>query len=292
MTDALSPAGNEPERIAKYLSRAGLCSRRDAEKLIEDGRVSVDGEVLTTPAVKVTEANLIEVDGIEVAPPERTRMWRYHKPKGLVTTARDPEGRATVFENLPQHMPRVISIGRLDINSEGLLLLTNDGGVARRLELPATGWSRRYRVRVHGTVDAAALEKLRNGITVDGVRYGAIEAVPDAGKEGRNQWLTVSIREGKNREVRRVLGALGLDVNRLIRVAYGPFQLGDLSPGAVEEVETRVIRDQLGRGPKGAAEKAGPEKTGTARKKPLKTKPGHTKPKKKGKPGAHRRRDA
>lgn len=241
--------GTPAERIAKYLARAGVCSRRDAEKLIADGRVCVDGRVLDTPAVKVTEAQAITVDGVAVAPPDAPRLWRYHKPKGLVTTARDPQGRTTVFETLPREMPRVISIGRLDIASEGLLLLTNDGELARRLELPSTGWTRRYRVRVRGRVDDAALAGLKRGITVEGVRYGPIEATrDDAGSGGANQWLTVALREGKNREVRRVLAALGLDVNRLIRVSYGPFQLGDLKAGAVAEVPGKVLKEQLGRG--------------------------------------------
>ena len=266
MTDSPSSTrtGSQPgglpdsgERIAKYLARAGLCSRRDAEKLIADGRVSVDGKVLDTPAVKVSDANAITVDGVPVAAPEASRLWRYHKPKGLVTTARDPEGRPTVFGKMPPEMPRVISIGRLDISSEGLLLLTNDGELARRLELPATGWTRRYRVRVRGQVDDKALAALSRGITVEGVRYGPIEAArDDAASGGTNQWLTIGLKEGKNREVRRVLGALGLDVSRLIRVSYGPFQLGDMVPGAVVEVPARVLRAQLGQGggPEGTRE--------------------------------------
>ena len=253
------------ERIAKYLARAGICSRRDAEKLIEDGRVVVDGNKLDTPAFKVTSSNRIVVDGVDVQPPQKTRLWRYHKPQGLVTTARDPEGRPTVFEKLPPELPRVISIGRLDITSEGLLLLTNDGELARRLELPTKGWLRRYRVRVWGSLDDASIAKLKNGITVDDIKYGEIDVARDEQNSGgANQWLTVSLREGKNREVRRVLAAVGLDVNRLIRLSYGPFQLGDLPVGATEEVPARVLKDQIGRGPQAEMPK---DRTGTAKRK-------------------------
>jgi 23S rRNA pseudouridine2605 synthase len=233
------------ERIAKYLARAGVCSRRDAERLIADGRVKVDGKALTTPAFLVTGAERIQVDGQRVAAPEDPRLWRYHKPDGLITTHRDPEGRPTIFERLPPELPRVISIGRLDLTSEGLLLLTNDGGLARRLELPATGWLRRYRVRVHGQPEVEQLARLANGVTVEGVRYGAIQATLDHAK-GANAWLTMGLREGKNREIRRVLEFLGLRVTRLIRTGYGPFQLGMLARGAVEEVPAKVLRDQLG----------------------------------------------
>ncbi|MBI1207082.1 MAG: pseudouridine synthase [Azospirillum sp.] len=232
------------ERIAKRLARAGLCSRRDAERWIAEGRVAVAGQVLTTPAVLVRAEDPITVDGKPVAEPEPTRLWRYHKPAGLVTTTRDEHGRPTVFEKLPPAMPRVISVGRLDLTSEGLLLLTNDGTLARHLELPATGWTRRYRVRVHGTVETAALQRLARGITVDGIDYGAIEAALDR-QQGSNAWLTVALREGKNREIRKVMETLGLTVNRLIRTAYGPFQLGKLPEGEVEEVPRRVVRDQL-----------------------------------------------
>ncbi|MDX2237046.1 MAG: pseudouridine synthase [Hyphomonadaceae bacterium] len=235
----------EGERIAKTLARAGVCSRRDAERLIAEGRVVVNGRKLDTPAFKVTAQDVILVDGARVGQPAPTRLWRYHKPAGLVTTHRDPQGRATVFEKLPPDLGRVISIGRLDLNSEGLLLLTNDGALARRLELPATGWIRRYRARAFGSVTQAELDGLKNGITVEGVRYGPIEATLDSAK-GANAWITVSIAEGKNREVRRVLEAIGLKVNRLIRIAYGPFQLGMLAPGAVDEIPRKVVRDQLG----------------------------------------------
>jgi len=246
----LADAPPSGERIAKYLARAGLCSRRDAEKLIGDGRVVVDGTVLDTPAVKVTAENTILVDGVAVDPPQKTRLWRHHKPRGRVTTARDPQGRPTVFETLPPQLPRVISVGRLDMASEGLLLLTNDGELARRLELPATGWARRYRVRARGRIDDRSIAKLKSGIAVDGVRYGAIDVVrDDRTSPGANQWLTVTLREGKNREVRRVLAAVGLDVNRLIRVSYGPFVLGDLAPGATEEVPPRMLRQHTGATP-------------------------------------------
>ncbi len=234
------------ERIAKWLARAGVASRRDVERLIAEGRVRRNNAPVTHPATFVEPGDLIQVNGALVEPPARTRLWRYHKPEGLVTTHRDPEGRPTVFEKLPPQLGRVVSVGRLDLNSEGLLLLTNDGALARRLELPSNLWLRRYRVRVHGRPDPAALAALARGITVEGVRYGAIEAGLDAVK-GENAWLTVSLREGRNREVRRVMIALGLKVSRLIRVAYGPFQLGNLPRGAVEEVPARVLRDQLPR---------------------------------------------
>ncbi|MCM2503484.1 pseudouridine synthase [Aureimonas altamirensis] len=232
-------------RIAKRLARAGVASRRDAEGMIADGRVRVNGTLLDSPAVDVGPSDRIEVDGAPLPAIERTRLWLFHKPAGLVTTNRDPEGRPTVFDRLPEDMPRVLSIGRLDINTEGLLLLTNDGGLSRTLELPATGWLRRYRVRVHGSVSQAALDELRQGIAIDGVFYGAVEATLDR-EQGSNAWLTVGLREGKNREVKRILGHLGLEVNRLIRVSFGPFQLGELAEGAVMEVKGRTLRDQLG----------------------------------------------
>lgn len=234
------------ERIAKALARAGLASRREAERLIEQGRVSVNGQVLTTPAVKVTAADDIRLDDEPIAKPPPTRLWRHHKPVGRLTTHADPEGRETVFEHLPPDIGRVISVGRLDLNSEGLLLLTNDGALARALELPATGWKRRYRVRAYGEVKDAQLDALKNGITVDGVAYGPIEAKLDR-RTGANVWLTMTLREGKNREIRNVLRALGLQVNRLMRTAYGPFQLGALKEGETEELELSVLRDQLGR---------------------------------------------
>ncbi|ANL32964.1 pseudouridine synthase [Rhizobium phaseoli] len=233
------------ERISKVMARAGVASRRDIERMIMEGRVTLNGKVLETPVVNVTLADRIEVDGVPIRGIERTRLWLYHKPAGLVTTNADPEGRPTVFDNLPEELPRVMSIGRLDINTEGLLLLTNDGGLARALELPATGWLRRYRVRAHGEIDQEALDKLKDGIAVDGVLYGSIEATLDR-TQGSNVWITMGLREGKNREIKNVLGALGLDVNRLIRISYGPFQLGDLPEGHVIEVRGRTLRDQLG----------------------------------------------
>ncbi len=233
------------ERIAKRLARAGLCSRRDAERWIAEGRVAVNGSVLASPAVTVTEADLIAVDGKPLPDAERTRLWRYHKKPGLMTTHKDPQGRPTVFEKLPADLGRVISVGRLDFNSEGLLLLTNDGVLARRLELPSTGWVRRYRVRVHGEVDVKRLVALEGGITVEGLRYGSIKAVLDR-QQGSNAWLTVSLQEGKNREIRKVFDALDWPVTRLIRIAYGPFQLGNLAEGAVEEVLGKVVKEQLG----------------------------------------------
>ncbi|UCI06138.1 pseudouridine synthase [Mesorhizobium sp. B1-1-8] len=233
------------ERIAKRLARAGIASRRDAEELIAAGRVKVNGKVLSSPAFNVMADDVIHLDGTEIPPIERTRLFLFHKPAGVVTTNRDPEGRKTVFDVLPADLPRLMTIGRLDINTEGLLLLTNDGGLSRVLELPATGWLRRYRVRVHGKVEESALAGLREGIAVDGVFYGAIEASLDR-EQGTNAWLTIGLREGKNREVKNILGALGLDVTRLIRISYGPFQLEDLPEGHVLEIKGRVLRDQLG----------------------------------------------
>jgi 23S rRNA pseudouridine2605 synthase len=241
------PAGGPlgPMRIAKAMARAGLCSRRDAERWILAGRVTVNGEVLRSPARDVGPNDVVTVDGRPLPNAEPVRLWRYYKPKGLVTTHRDPERRPTVFDHLPKDMPRVISVGRLDYNTEGLLLLTTDGALARHLELPATGWLRRYRVRAHGRVAEGDLDKLKEGIELDGVRYGPIEATLDR-VQGSNVWLTIGLREGKNREVRNVLASLGLQVNRLIRISFGPFQLLDLEPGAVEPVKRRVLADQLG----------------------------------------------
>jgi 23S rRNA pseudouridine2605 synthase len=234
-----------PERIAKLLARAGLCSRRDAERWIAEGRVSVDGEVLTTPAVTVTAVNDVRVDGKPLPRPDRPRLWRYHKPAGLVTSHRDEKARPTVFDALPKELPRLISVGRLDLNSEGLLLLTNDGALSRRLELPSTGWLRRYKVRVHGDVDPGRLATLSKGITIAGVSYGPVRAELDR-VQGSNAWITLALREGKNREVRRVLEHLGLLVTRLIRLSYGPFQLGNLARGAIAEVPRKVLAEQLG----------------------------------------------
>ncbi|MDE2364172.1 MAG: pseudouridine synthase [Hyphomicrobiales bacterium] len=242
------PKAQEGERIAKAMARAGACSRRDAEEWIAAGRVAVNGRVLESPAFNVTASDRITIDGKPLAARERTRLFLFHKPRGLVTTDRDPEGRSTVFDYLAERhpdLPRLMSVGRLDINTEGLLLLTNDGGLARTLELPATGWLRRYRVRAHGETNQAALDALAKGVSIDDVDYAPIEAKLDR-VQGANSWITLGLREGKNREVRRVLGSLGLDVNRLIRVSYGPFQLGELAEGAVDEVKTRVLRDQLG----------------------------------------------
>jgi 23S rRNA pseudouridine2605 synthase len=246
MPEAMNDTPSLPaERIAKRIARSGLCSRRDAERWIEAGRVAVGGTVLTTPATTVTAADLITVDGRPLPDAEPTRLFRFHKPPGVLTAARDPEGRRTLADLLPAELPRLMPIGRLDLNSEGLLLLTNDGGLKRQLELPSTGWLRRYRVRVHGQIDEAQLAGLKKGIRVDGFDYGPIEAVLDR-VQGSNAWLTVALREGKNREIRRVMEHFGWQVNRLIRLSYGPFQLGGLTPGALDEVQPKVLREQLG----------------------------------------------
>lgn len=236
----------EGDRIAKVLARAGVCSRRDAERMIADGRVAVNGRRLDTPALNVTPNDNITVDGKPVGEPDPPRLWRYHKPAGLVTTNRDPQGRETVFQKLPASLPRVNAVGRLDINTEGLLLLTNDGGMKRFLELPSTGWLRRYRVRAFGKADEARLAALKKGIEIDGVNYRSIEASLER-VQGGNVWLTMALREGKNREIKKVLEALDLKVNRLIRLSFGPFQLGQLDSGRVEEVTRRVLRQQLGK---------------------------------------------
>ncbi|WP_233347720.1 pseudouridine synthase [Hyphobacterium indicum] len=236
---------NSGERIAKVLARAGIASRRGSEQLIADGRVTVNGKTLTSPALNVSPKDRIAVDGKPVGEPEKTRLWRYHKPTGLVTSHKDPEGRDTVFQKLPKELGRVISIGRLDLNSEGLLLLTNNGELSRALELPSTGWARRYRVRAFGRVTEVELEKLRKGITAEGVKYGPIEVEIER-EQGGNKWLNVSLREGKNREIRKALAAVGMTVNRLIRISYGPFQLGNLQPGEVKSVPERVLQDQCG----------------------------------------------
>ena len=282
------------DRIAKVLSRAGVASRRDAEKMIAEGRVAVNGKVLDSPARDVTPKDRITVDGKPLAPPEPPRVWLYHKPEGLVTTARDEQGRATVFDHLPEDLPRVMTIGRLDLNSEGLLLLTNDGGLKRKLELPSTGWLRKYRVRVNGRPEDTQFEPLRQGITIDGEVFQPMTVILDR-QQGANAWLTVGIREGRNREIRRAMEAIGLNVNRLIRVSYGPFQLGDLKPGEVAEVRPRMLKDQLGldetpmpqpglrspapRGERPAPGKPAPRSAATERDKPApRAKPGAAKP--------------
>ena len=246
-SEKAAPKANPGERIAKVLSRAGIASRREAERLIAVGEVMVNGKVITSPALNVLPTDKITVSGRPVADPEPARLWLYYKPEGLVTTASDEKGRDTVFDNLPPDLPRVMSVGRLDLNSEGLLLLTNDGALKRRLELPSTGWLRKYRVRVNGNPTDPDLEPLRRGITVDGERFQAMSVVLDR-LQGANAWLTVGIREGRNREIRRAMSAINLTVNRLIRVSYGPFRLGDLTPGQVEEVKQKTLRDQLGTG--------------------------------------------
>lgn len=238
-------AAQDGERIAKFLARAGIASRREAERLIEQGIVTVDGKVLTTPAFKVLPGMDVRVDGTRVKSKEPPRLWRYHKPSGLVTTHKDPQGRPTVFAAVADRLPRVISIGRLDLTTEGLLLLTNDGALARQLELPANAWVRRYRIRAYGKIDQKALDGLAAGVTIDGVVYKPIRATLDQTKGG-NVWITASITEGKNREIRKVMDFLGLKVNRLIRTAFGPFQLGAMPEGAIEEVPAKQLKEQLG----------------------------------------------
>ena len=249
------------DRIAKVIARAGIASRREAEQLILQGRVSVNGKVITSPALNVTASDKVVVNGKVIGTPDEPRMWLYHKPVGLVTTTKDEQGRPTIFDNLPEDMPRVMSVGRLDLNSEGLLLLTNDGGIKRKLELPSTGWLRKYRVRVKGQPSDAMLEPLRKGMVIDGERFQPMIVSLDR-QQGANAWLTVGLREGKNREIRRAMADIGLTVNRLIRISYGPFQLGQLKSGAVEELRRKVVRDQLG------LDLPNAEKSG----KPLKTK--------------------
>ena len=233
------------DRIAKVLARAGVASRRDAERMIEAGRVAVNGAVITSPALNVTNKDEILVDDVPLADPEPPRLWLYHKPTGLVTSARDEKGRDTVFDALPEDLPRVMSVGRLDLNSEGLLLLTNDGELKRKLELPSTGWTRKYRVRVNGKPHDEMMAPVRKGITIDGERFQPMSVSIDR-QQGANAWLTVALKEGKNREIRRAMEAVGLSVNRLMRISYGPFQLGTLAAGEVEELRPRVLRDQLG----------------------------------------------
>jgi 23S rRNA pseudouridine2605 synthase len=239
----MSEDNHKPERIAKRLARAGLCSRREAERRIAEGRISVNGKTLESPAVTVTPQDEIIVDGKPLPDTEKTRLFIYHKTSGLVTTSKDEKGRPTIYDKLPEDLPRLISVGRLDMSTEGLLLLTNDGELARLLELPSNGWKRRYRVRVHGRLDEEKLKGLEKGITVEGVKYGPVEVSID--HEGTNSWLTLSLREGKNREIRKLMESMGLKVNRLIRTAYGPFQLGKLPKGAVREITGKVLKEQL-----------------------------------------------
>lgn len=231
-------------RIAKVIARSGLCSRREAERLITDGAVKVNGKKITSPALNVTQADIVTVRGRPLSAPEPVRLWRYHKPKGLVTSHKDPEGRPTVFESLQTRLPRVISVGRLDINTEGLLLVTTDGALARYLELPSTGWIRRYRVRANGHLTQANIEKLGAGMTVDGVHYGAVEAQVEK-DQGSNSWISLALKEGKNREIKKLLAAFGLQVSRLIRVSYGPFHLGSLAKGQVDEIKPHIIANQI-----------------------------------------------
>lgn len=289
---------DEPERIAKRLARAGVASRRVAETMILAGRVSVNGQMIDSPALNVTAGDRIAVDGKPLAAPEPIRLWRYYKPIGLVTSDRDEKGRDTVFDHLPDDMPRVVSVGRLDLNSEGLLLLTNDGGLKRRLELPSTGWVRKYRARAKGAPTDASLEPLRHGVTVDGETFQPMAVAIDR-QQGANVWLTIGIREGKNREIRRALETVGLAVNRLIRVSYGPFQLGELEPGGVEEVRPKVLREQLGIRGTEAGEPAGKAKAPSAKaagpmkpsgKTPAKPKPSPTPSRAGGRPGTDKRR--
>jgi 23S rRNA pseudouridine2605 synthase len=272
---------DDKERIAKRLSRAGVASRRDAERMILAGRVAVNGKAIDSPALNVGASDEVTVDGKAIAAPARPRLWLYHKPTGLVTSARDEKGRETVFDKLPAEMPRVMSIGRLDLNSEGLLLLTNDGGLKRRLELPQTGWLRKYRVRVKGTPKDDTLAPLRKGLTIEGEKFQPMEVTLDR-QQGANAWITVGLREGKNREIRRAMMEVGLEVNRLIRLSFGPFRLNALKPGEVEEVKPRVLRDQLGieTATEGhAAAKPGkslrkrPSRSGGAGRPPAKTRP-------------------
>mgnify|MGYP001068348972 FL=1 len=241
MTSKVNPG----DRIAKILSRKGIASRREAEKLILEGRVKVNGIIIDSPALNLTDKDMIMVDGNLVGEQEPTRIWRYHKPLNLITSTKDDKGRTTVFESLPKSMPKVMSVGRLDINSEGLLLLTNDGALKRILELPSTGWIRKYRVRVQGRPTESTFKRLRTGMKVGADIFRPMEVIIDR-QQGANAWLTIGLREGKNREIRRALEEIGLRVSRLIRISYGPFQLLELRPGEVDEVKKRVMRDQLG----------------------------------------------
>jgi len=261
---------NGPERIAKRIARAGICSRREAEVYIADGRVTLNGTVLTSPAVSVSPDDIVLVDGKTLNPPEPARLWRYYKPRGLVVSNKDEKGRETIFSHLPEGLPRVISVGRLDIDSEGLLLLTNDGDLARHLELPATGWMRKYRVRVHGRVDEKKLEAIAQGVSVDAINYGPVLARLDT-QMTSNAWLTVGIREGRNREVRKIMEHLGYPVTRLLRLSYGPFLLGKLAPGQAEEVKAAVLSQQLGLACDPEQTNAGEEHAG-AKKQPAQNK--------------------
>ena len=233
------------ERIAKRIARAGICSRREAEAMIRAGRVTLNGTILDSPAIVVSSSDHITVDGNTLPMAEATRLWRYYKPRGLVVSNKDEKDRATVFDQLPEQMPRVMSVGRLDLDTEGLLLLTNDGGLARYLELPATGWTRKYRVRVRGIVDSEKLDELASGVTIDGIHYAEIKARLDK-QMPSNAWLTLALTEGKNREIRHIMEYLGYPVSRLLRLSYGPFQLGKLEEGKVEEVKPAILKDQLG----------------------------------------------
>lgn len=278
-TDVSDEAANSGERIAKVLARAGICSRRDAEKMITARRVAVNGTVLTSPAFNVGPGDLVAVDGEPLRAPQEVRLWRYHKPGNLVTTHKDPQGRTTVFDVLPRDLPRVVSVGRLDLNSEGLLLLTNDGALAGALEHPSTAWARRYRVRVHGRVEERKLATLAEGVEVEGVRYGPIEAILER-QQGANCWLQVTLHEGKNREIRRVMEHLGYTVNRLIRVSYGPFVIGRLAKGQVEEVPFKVLREALAGLGEAVPEALRMEKVDSskwAKAKPRPVRPGHKK---------------
>ena len=287
MTQNPTPKG---DRIAKILARAGVASRREAERMIEARRVTVNGKTIDSPALNVTASDRITVDGKPLQDPEPSRLWLYHKPSGLVTTTSDEQGRKTIFDALPEDLPRVMSVGRLDLNSEGLLLLTNDGGIKRKLELPATGWLRKYRVRINGRPKDSDFEPLRKGITVEGERFQPMTVTLDR-QQGANAWATIGLREGKNREIRRAMEVIGFSVNRLLRVSYGPFQLGDLKPGQVEELRRKVVRDQLGldlEEPEGTAKPKRP----TRRRPSMAGKPGKPKPpeaksdaRPKGKPG-------
>ncbi|MBL3701673.1 pseudouridine synthase [Sulfitobacter sp. BDSS02] len=273
MSNSAPPPG---DRIAKVLARAGLASRREAERMIEAGLVQVNGKKIDSPALNVTASDRILVDGQPLKEPEPARLWLYHKPPGLVTSNRDEQGRQTIFDALPEDMPRVMSIGRLDLNSEGLLLLTNDGGIKRQLELPSTGWLRRYRVRINGRPKDEDFEPLRKGLTVEGERFLPMVVTLDR-QQGANAWVTVGLREGKNREIRRAMEDLGFAVNRLIRISYGPFQLGQIKAGEVEEIRRRVMREQLGleaEAPEGTAKRKTPARRRSTAGKPGPGRPG------------------